>query len=193
MVKNSLKIKKPFIIIALVVFITAALIVTIYFDSTTTCLGDQASEFQQDPREKTANNLYRKIIEYVQANEDVPYTGAFIDDYGVLNVGLVDEDNKYKKIFKELAGNTSINFYYGKRTYEELRKAQIDLSEIDWRKLDLGITSIYVNEKTNKLVIGLKDENSDKYKINIKELVIENTELHAEDIEFEYDGEITVD
>lgn len=143
-------------------------------------------QLQQESKDAEANRLYQKIIDYVEADSDIQYSGAFIDDEGILNVGLVGKENKYRNVFKELAVNTPIKFYNGKHTYKHLRKAQIDLRKADWLKLDLGISSVYVDESKNKLVIGLQDKSANTD--NIKEFVLKNTALQTEDFVFEHEG-----
>lgn len=135
-----------------------------------------------------AVELYQKVMDYLNKNQEIKYAGAYIDDNNVLNVGLVPEnEEKAKEVISGLARNLPIKFYNVKYSYEELENAkEIFKKEVNGK---YNITSIDIVEKENKLVIGLHPDTYSTFVSNFnlqkdrKEL-FERMHLDAEDIIF---------
>jgi hypothetical protein len=128
-----------------------------------------------------AVKLYQKIINFIEENKEIGYSGAYIDEKNILNVGLVGKENKYKEELKDLAGDIPIEFFNGKHTLKKLDKVMkdfLELDTVDWNQL--GITSLDVSEKKNKLIIGLKSIENKKF----QDIILSNIKLEVEDVVF---------
>ncbi len=108
--------------------------------------------------QKDAVELYKKIQVLVKENREIPFTGAFIDDNDVLNIGLKGNQQKYRNLFKHIAGNTPVKFYETDFTFKELRELQIIIRQ-NWGELEengIDINFLCLNEKLGVLEIGLE-------------------------------------
>lgn len=135
-----------------------------------------------------AVELYQRIMNHLNKDQEIKYAGAYIDDNNVLNVGLVPEnEEKAKEVISDLARNLPIKFYNVKYSYEELENAkEIFKKEVHGK---YNIISMDIVEKENKLVIGLHPDTYSTFMSNFnlqkggKEL-FERMQLDAEDIVF---------
>jgi hypothetical protein len=95
-------------------------------------------------------------------NKNLPYGGSYIDDKGVLNVGLVNKDIIKERQFNEIVRGKKIKYFNVEHSYKDLRDDQqllISLLDQIESESGLNITKMYVDEIRNKLMIGVEKKN----------------------------------
>lgn len=94
-------------ILAIVMLLVCSIITSFSVLATEKSRNVEQEEYELNQRESIIAN--KDIMSYLKRNKDIPFAGRFIDEDGILNIGMAGNNyEKYIDTIKELSGDAKV-------------------------------------------------------------------------------------
>jgi hypothetical protein len=104
-------------------------------------------------KEKQLRETYKKLMETIEVNPNIPYAGSYFDEAGTLHIGLSKNNEKNQMVILNMLGDASTRFFDTEYTYEELRSKQIKFRD-EWDTATVGFSALDSNGKKGIVISG---------------------------------------